>query len=90
MWDDAPNQRSTQYTPCQGTCRTSAYLSTPSSEPHPPINDEQDGEDPHAQSQVNSYPHYPSQWRKREMMPVLIRSTNMAPTMGTMRNGLTL
>jgi hypothetical protein len=27
--------------------------------------------------------------RKREMIPVLIKSANMAPMMGTMRKGLT-
>ena len=29
-------------------------------------------------------------FRKRVMMPVLSRSANMAPMMGTMRNGLTV
>ena len=29
-------------------------------------------------------------FRKREMMPVLIKSENMAPMIGTMRKGLTV
>ena len=31
-----------------------------------------------------------SMWRKRDMMAVLMKSTNMAPMMGTMRKGLTV
>lgn len=33
---------------------------------------------------------YPIQLRKVVMMPVLMRSTNMAPMIGTMRNGFTV
>ncbi len=36
------------------------------------------------------YTFYPIQLRKVVMIPVLMRSTNMAPMIGTMRNGFTV
>ena len=36
------------------------------------------------------YTFYPIQLRKVVMIPVLMRSTNIAPMIGTMRNGFTV